>query len=193
MSLIGKGAHRAVAISEDVQHGFSPTKATPQVVVPLRIIAGPDRGRIITYFGYFSEKAEDRTMESLRLMGWKGDDVCDLGELPNEVSVVVDHEKYNGKVTAKVQWVNSPGGRGKIKLEKPMDDAMKRQFSAKMRGAAKRAAVVEGAPPDLDSLDVDPMTGGAPDTEADLGDSYGGAPPNENGDPGPGNSDDIPF
>ena len=38
-----------------------------------------------------------------------------------------EHNEWEGKVSARVAWVNAPGG-GTIKIAKPMDEAQKRQL-----------------------------------------------------------------
>lgn len=73
-----------------------------------------DDGEVFTveWRGWLTEKTETRTLESLRLMGWTGDDVYgDLageGALRNKVKVDVRHEEYKGKTTARVSFINGP-------------------------------------------------------------------------------------
>jgi len=110
---------------------------TEQVAVEVEILEGNEAGHFMTWFGFFTEKTSERTVESLRLLGWQGDDITKLEGLGSRrVSIVVEHEEYQGKVSAKIQWVNRLGGLG-VKLKAPMDDAAKRKFAAKMKGFAK--------------------------------------------------------
>lgn len=121
-------------------------KGTEQVAVEFEILDGPEAGRCLTWFGFFTEATTERTIESLRYAGWQGDDITTLDGLGSRrVSLVVEHESYNGKVIAKVQWVNRFGGMGVVKLKQPMDEKQKRQFAAKMKGFA---ASVPALPPE---------------------------------------------
>lgn len=65
---------------------------------------------IVEWRGWLTDKAMKRTIESLRLMGWHGDDLFELardGAKDNEVNVDVRHEEYNGKTTARIAFINS--------------------------------------------------------------------------------------
>ncbi len=86
----------------------------------------------IAWFGYFTEKTFDRTIQALRLCGWEGDDISDLTGIDrNEVSLVIENEEYEGKVHAKVQWVNAPGGAS---LANQLDANEAKSFAQQMRG-----------------------------------------------------------
>ena len=134
--MISEGKHKAVAIASDIQ--FGKTKSgIYQVAVPFAIEEGDDAGSVITYFGFFSEAARDRTIESLRRCGWTGDDVTNLGPMNRPVELVVEHDEYNGKVSAKVKWVNSLGG---VKLKEQLDESEMESFAAEMK------SLISGAP-----------------------------------------------
>lgn len=135
------------AICRSIQFGTTST-GKEQVAVEFEILPfadGPGEfaGQSITAFMFFTEKTLARTVESLRHCGWVGDDLAELpalaadGKLSQEVEIVVDHEEYEGKVSAKVKWVNKPGGGGAIKLEKPLDDAGLRTFAARMKASIR--------------------------------------------------------
>ncbi len=119
----------------DVELGVSDT-GKEQVAVRFKIEGGKDDCEEIVWFGYFTDKTAERTLESLRYCGW---DTFDLGDLSAEVigrnivQIVVEHENYQGKVYAKVAWVNKAGGP---LLKSQMDDAAKREFAARMRSLA---------------------------------------------------------
>lgn len=85
----------------------------------------------ITWFGFFTEKTLPTTLKALRTMGWKGNDLEDLtGIDANTVELVVEHEEYNGNVTAKVRWINPLNGGG-MKAALAPDKA--KAFAARMR------------------------------------------------------------
>jgi hypothetical protein len=138
--MIRPGNH--VAAARSWQFGKT-AKGGEQIAVLFEILEGPDAGNSVTWFGYFTEKTVDRTIEALRYCGMEGDDLSAIRELPNKVQIVVEHETYEGKTRAKVAWVNQLGG-GAIKLNNPMDDRELKSFSARMRSAVARVPRVEG-------------------------------------------------
>lgn len=113
----------------------SQNKRTPQVVVEFEITSAEWAGERITWVGFLTDKTTERTIESLRYAGWKGTDLADLSDLLSKdtpvIELVIEHEEYEGKTRARVQWVNRIGGRMGAAL--PAEQA--KQLSAKMRGA----------------------------------------------------------
>jgi hypothetical protein len=92
-------------------------------------------GTSITWYGSFTDAALEFTLKALRAMGWQGDDVYELdnggGHLDEkEVQLVVDHEEYQGRVHAKVRWVNSLGG---LAMQKRVSGDQLRGFAAGMK------------------------------------------------------------
>jgi len=102
--------------------------------VLLQIEEGDSVGQTITWYGYFTEKTEQRTIESLRYCGWEGHNFVDLKGLDkNLVKIVVDEEEYEGRVHTKVQWINRIGS---MAIKNVMDDKARAAFAARMKGAA---------------------------------------------------------
>ena len=130
--MIDIGRYRARAI--EWQLGIAET-GTEQVAVSFEITEeGPFSSHTITWFGFFTEKTSERTIKSLLVCGWKGDDLTDLSGLDrNEVELVVEHEVHNNERRAKVKWVNRPGAGG-FAMKTPMNDAQKKILAAKMKG-----------------------------------------------------------
>jgi hypothetical protein len=171
VTLVAAGHYRAVAVLTTTPDGetfaqFGETKnGNPQVVVNFEILDGPEAGRRIAWFGYFTEKTAQRTVESLRYCGFKGNDLSAAVTQPldQEVQIVIDHEEYNGKTSAKVQWVNRGGGDG-FRLEKPMDRRGLERFAAQMKASVMQIPDAPGkkgergakAPPAEDQGDVPP-------------------------------------
>jgi hypothetical protein len=161
------------------------------------IIMTPDADlRRVTWFGYFTDDTIDRTIESLRIMGWTGNDLSDLQGLDaNEVELVVEDETYEGKTRAKVRWVNRPGG---LALKAPLSVDRKKAFAASMRDRIKTFDATAGTPkPKSDK--PRPATRGNPPPGG-----YGGLTPGQLGGanppgigeadgPPPMSDDDIPF
>ena len=119
------------------------SKGTEQIEVSFELQT--EAGGFIKWYGYFSEKAAARTIESLRIMGWAGTDLNDLTGLDNnEVEIVVASEVYDGKIKQKVQWVNKPGGVG---LERQLSPEKAKAFAARMKGAVLAFDKASGATP----------------------------------------------
>lgn len=174
--LLPEGPYTAVAVRHNVQWGKT-NGGGEQIVVPLRIVEGPHANKVRTYFGYFTEKTRDRTMESLRYMGWTGDDLLNLGPLDQLVEIVVEHDEYKGDVRDRIAWINARGG-GKIKLNNPMGESELRIFAQSMRQRAAQIAEVQG-----EKYSAAPAGGETSGSSVD--DGY------FNDDPGPG--DGLPF
>lgn len=159
--MVPAGYYTAVAVPIDTQQGrvwaqFGKAKTgTDQVVVMFSIIEGEMAGERLPWIGYFSEKSEDRTLESLRLVGWVGDEIEAVvhGPLDQKVSITVEHNKNpeNGKVMARVAWVNAFGSGGGLRLDAPLVGNDLKAFSARMKAKAKSVPPVKGekaeAPP----------------------------------------------
>lgn len=129
--MLDAGYYRARA----VEYALGKTeKGGRQVAVRFETLDDEGRsGASITWYGYFTDKTRERTLESLQHCGWEGDDITDLSGIErNEVQLVVEHEEYEGKVRAKVAWVNRPGGGG-IAIKAPLDEAEKAEFAREVK------------------------------------------------------------
>lgn len=156
----------------------------PQIAVELELLEGPNTGARPTWYGYFgpSEAAFERTVESLRLLGWLGDNFEQLDGIGSTtVYAVIAHEEHpdTGEVRARVQWINS--SEGGPALTARLDAGEVRNFAAEMRG--KLAALEQRKR----------MPQAAPQQQRPTG--ARGAPPNTGathvmGEP---DTDDIPF
>lgn len=129
--LIDRGDYRAKAVEAVL--GKSSKKGTPQVAVKFELLDLP--GQSITWFGYLSDAAFDITMRGLDACGFKGNDLADLssitGEDAPEVVLVVDHEEYEGKWSARVKFINAAGGPA---LQGALSPDEARLFAAKLKG-----------------------------------------------------------
>lgn len=105
-----------------VQLGLSKRSETRQLLVMFKIESGEFAGMTFPWFGYFSDDSAQRTIESLRLMGWKGKSFATINdeELNQLVSLTIETEDYEGKTRTRVSWVNDLSGP-KIELEKMLD------------------------------------------------------------------------
>jgi hypothetical protein len=121
---------------------------------------GPNAGKHITWYGYFSDKTIDRTIESLRYAGWKGTDLSDLSDLSAEdtpvVQLVLELEDTEKGPRVKVRWVNR-GGSGGVAIKDKMDEGSAKSFAERMKahvlaydqqkGTPTRAAPAKPAAP----------------------------------------------
>lgn len=140
---INDGIYKAVASNGTAQFGMT-SKGTEQVLVNAEIIDGECAGRTVPWFGFFSEKTIDRTIESLRYFGWKGNDLANIGVLDQVVEIVVENETNNeGKVYPRVRWVNRPGGGG-LTLQTQLEGGQLAAFAARMKAKAAGIPAVEG-------------------------------------------------
>lgn len=174
-NLISKGRH--AAIPRSFQFGYAGEDDKPQAVIGFEIVGDNDpyAGWTITAFCFLHDKSWERSIESLRHMGWTGDNLeelpalCAAGQLV-EVEIVVEHETFQGEVSAKVKWINKAGG-GMVKLKKPMEGTELSRFAQQMRGKI-RTVSANGSRPSAGN---------------------GGSRPQQPHPNAPGAEDDIPF
>ena len=140
--MIAQGTYRAKAREAALAES---SKGTPEIAVEFVMCAPEMEGQTITWHGYLSEKTEARTIESLRLCGWKGDDLTDLAGLDsNEVNIVVEHEEYEGETHARVKWVNRAGG---LAVKAPMSADKAKAFAASMKNRIRSIDAAKGTKP----------------------------------------------
>jgi hypothetical protein len=117
-----------------------------RVAIHFRIISGPNQGDLVRWDGWFTEKTNERTIKTLRVMGWNGLLLQDLNGLreeecasafPNVVSLDIRMEegktdgKPSGKWYPRVAFVNdeqAPKEFGKLSM------AEAAAFSDKLKG-----------------------------------------------------------
>ena len=133
------GTFRARAVQGSATLGFT-SGGKEQVGVQFQILEGEDTGKHITWYGFFTDKSTERTIESLRHMGWQGDDLSDLStvgdrDAPDVLLVIEDElDDRDGTMRSRVRWVNRMGSG--VAIKDKMDDAQARAFAARMKGAA---------------------------------------------------------
>lgn len=119
-----------------VSLGVTPNTQTPYVRVRFGVDA-MGKAYQVDWTGWLSDKAIDRTVESLEHLGWvDGDDISEVqnpGRLSGAAaSIVVQHRQADdGKWWPEVRWVNGVGGKAMEAM--PASEAA--AFSAKLRGA----------------------------------------------------------
>ena len=147
-------AHSVSTPGEDGNHmarfGESEEKGTKFVLLVLEIDEGDYTGTQLQYRGYFTEKTYARTIESLRYLGFKGDDLAalDSQRMGEQVSITIEDEEYDGKTHSRIQWVNRLNSGGPS-VKKPIEGTALRAFAAQMKSrvAAVKEEPSNGAPP----------------------------------------------
>lgn len=147
---MAKGYYDAHASGAAITFGRSENGNT-QIAVEFEIDSPDYAGETITWIGHFTDKTAARTIESLQIAGWQGDDVSDLdGQpgstvLPDAVSLTCEGEEYQGEYKCKVQWVNRPGG-GRFKFKEQISGTDLKAFGAQLRATVKSVRAAGGAP-----------------------------------------------
>ncbi len=174
MTYFNPGTYRARGVTAAL--GLT-SKGSEQVAVELTFVDGEYQGQSATWYGYFTDKTTDRTLDSLRNLGWEGDDLADLSGIDkNEVAIVIDDEQDDhGNVRSRVRWINRAGG---LALKERMNPAQLQDFAARMRGKV-----------------LAHKQGGGQQRQASAGNGGQRKPPNRSSgyEAPPPNDDDIPF
>ncbi len=189
-----KASYPARATATPIKFGETSKdgEARYQIAVEFQIDVTDDRADLdeyahdtITWIGHFTDATAERTLESLQIAGWKGEDVSELAGVPgsdvlqDQVSLACDVDDYEGKSRLKVQWVNRPRTHFAFKQEASADSL--RALGARLRATAK--AVRAGGGQKRQRTDRQPAGGGL----AQRG--YGGNGGRANA---PGDRDDVP-
>ncbi len=106
-----------------------------QVEIGFVLAEGPSQGQPIRYWGTFGESSLEITFNALRNAGWTGDDLADLssvGQSDAQPYLVIAHEEWQGKVSARVKWVNSPST---VVMKNVMNRGETQAFAQRMRGS----------------------------------------------------------
>lgn len=139
-----EGTYRVKAVASGI--GVSNAKSTPYTRVTLRVLDGPEQGQEVDWLAYVTPKTEERLAIDMRTLGFQGNDLEVLHNrneeevaqlLPNVVSIVVEHEEWQGSTRERVRWINPDkreAGSGSLFA------GMKAAFAALDQGAKKKPA-----------------------------------------------------
>ncbi len=127
------GDYAVIAIAAKL--GYAGTK-NEQIGARLRITEGPLKNKTMLWYGSFSGAAEEFTVKAMRALGFAGNDLRDLSSmLGGQAAIaVVQHDTYQGKLRAKVAWIN--GADVQMKDEMNTDELA--AFAQRMRGVFAR-------------------------------------------------------
>lgn len=127
--------------AKEWQLGESET-GSPFIMVSFPVKNEDGTERFLAWRGYFTEKTTERTIESLRFMGFEGDDLTNLVGLDTlEVDLVVEDEEYEGKTYERVQFINKPRGPA---VKKPLEGQKLGAFAAQMKAAFRAHDAEQG-------------------------------------------------
>lgn len=75
-----------------------------------------------------------RTEETLFTCGWDGESWADIRFTPTKVRLEIEHEEYNGKLEAKIKWINSLTKRYPLH-KNPLTIEEKNQINAELKAS----------------------------------------------------------
>lgn len=116
---------------------------TAQVKVQFVLLNEGHERDLIDWYGPITQKAQTNTVKALRICGWTGTRWEERITIDpsQEVDLDISPNTYNNKTTSRVNWVNKVGETGGAK---PMDDAKRKAFAARMNGALLSIAQAMG-------------------------------------------------
>jgi|SRR5688572_6356524 len=134
-SLLPEGRYKVKAV--DHTYGTAGAKKTKQIGVALEIVEGPHTGTQLSWYGFFTPDSEEFTINGMFALGFDGVDEKTL--YSGEAQAVVEHEVYQNKKRAKVQWLNPIGVVMKDQMEGAELASMKKYvqgLAARLKGGA---------------------------------------------------------
>lgn len=158
-NLIPEGIYHARATSNWTLSETS--KGTPYIRLEFDLLDGAARGQKIARDFFLSDKTWKKTVGSLRVCGWVGDDVSNLtGIENNEVVVKVVHEMITDRQGAPVcdnegnaRYRHAIAWVGKDRAPKPMETAKKSAFMELMKARLQSQGSPVSRPVDDDLPD----------------------------------------
>jgi len=135
---------KARALPGSHEWGFAGTGAQ-QVGLRLQAIGGDLDGQFFTWYGYFTERSEDRTLEQLQIAGWDGNDIINLpgiGSTEFDLQLEEQEDEESGQTFLKPTFINRIG----VAMKNVMNPMEKAAFAARMRAKTGAASPRSPAP-----------------------------------------------
>lgn len=128
---------KARATAESHEWGFAST-GTEQVGMRVEILDGELAGNHVTWYGYFTDATEERTLDALKVAGWDGSDIINLPGLGStEFELVLEEEiDDRGNTYLRPTFINRIG----VAMKSKMDAQQKAAFAARMRARVQQPA-----------------------------------------------------
>ena len=133
----------------------------------------------LTWYGYFTDASLDITLKALRALGWAGDDLEELDDvpdasavLPSEAQAVVQEDYYEGEARLRVAFINQAGGG--VRLKQRLDPSKKRALADRMKarilrlendGKAPKPAPAPASQPEMKATGTDGIPATGPDDD----------------------------
>jgi len=115
----------------------SKEKHTPSVRLQLKTLVNLETKQYVerTFYAdlWLSDNAKDRTVDTLRAIGYEGNSIAELNTpclVGYEVEVSTLMDEYNGNMTEKVNFVNAVGSFAKRGV-KPLDENVTRNLASR--------------------------------------------------------------
>lgn len=123
-----------------IGHSFGQGSKAPQIGVSLRFVDGDFVGQARTWYGSFSPDAKVRSLQSMRALGFQGDDLLDCRSMYPEhggrpARVTVEQHEWEGDWSERIAWVNDDG----VVMKKPLEGRDLEMFAARMRAELRHA------------------------------------------------------
>jgi hypothetical protein len=131
--MIPEGMYDAIAISP-LSSGDSSKAKTPCVQTTFRIEnEGAQKGAMIDWQGWLTEKTGERVAETLVLCGFDGTDPMSV--MKNRVKIIIEHEAIPDtnpvRFQARIKWINDPNRTAGVV---PHDAARQAEVFGNLRG-----------------------------------------------------------
>lgn len=141
----------------------SEKKGTPYIRIPLVVTEGRSEGVEVVYQAWISQTAASRTLKNLEEVfpGWKRENLTELAQqvdtgffvgLPCSIVVENEQSEVNGKMYAKIKWLNGP-----TQPDKMLDVNKALQLARRLSGEPDPAWDEQPAAPPAKKPPIDPL------------------------------------
>jgi hypothetical protein len=147
VTIINKARCKARAVPDTHAYGYA-NSGTEQVGFRVECLDGIFQNETFTWYGYFTENTEQRTIEQLMIAGWSGEDALNLpglGSTEFELQLEEEQEVDEHGQPAGTRWRPTFINKISVAMRNQMDEMQKRSFAARLNAVARN--VKGGAAP----------------------------------------------